>query len=133
MKKLLVYIVFVLSSFAIFGESEFGIIQDSELRRVGVSEANLRQAKAVINKAETTYKMLVLERREIELKINKLMMDNPAKNLSTLDNLFDRIGVIEAKILKDKVRSQIEMQKYISQDQYVQARELSIQRLNKRK
>lgn len=133
MKKLLVYIVFVLSSFAMFGESEFGIVQDSELRRVGVSEANLRQAKAVINKAETTYKMLVLERREIELKINKLMMDNPAKNLSTLDTLFDRIGVIEAKILKDKVRSQIEMQKYISQDQYVQARELSIQRLNKRK
>lgn len=133
MKKLLVYIVFVLSSFAMFGESEFGIIQDGELRRVGVSEANLRQAKAVINKAETTYKMLVLERREIELKINKLMMENPAKNLSTLDTLFDRIGVIEAKILKDKVRSQIEMQKYISQDQYVQARELSIQRLNKRK
>ncbi|EFS21494.1 hypothetical protein FSBG_00991 [Fusobacterium gonidiaformans 3-1-5R] len=133
MKKLLVYIVFVLSSFVMFGESEFGIIQDGELRRVGVSEANLRQAKAVINKAETTYKMLVLERREIELKINKLMMENPAKNLSTLDTLFDRIGVIEAKILKDKVRSQIEMQKYISQDQYVQARELSIQRLNKRK
>ena len=133
MKKLLVYIVFVLSSFAMFGESEFGIVQDSELRRVGVSEANLRQAKAVINKAETTYKMLVLERREIELKINKLMMENPAKNLSTLDTLFDRIGVIEAKILRDKVRSQIEMQKYISQDQYVQARELSIQRLNKRK
>ncbi len=133
MKKLLVYIVFVLSSFAMFGESEFGIIQDSELRRVGVSEANLRQAKAVINKAETTYKMLVLERTEIELKINKLMMENPAKNLSTLDTLFDRIGGIEAKILKDKVRSQIEMQKYISQDQYVQARELSIQRLNKRK
>lgn len=133
MKKLLVYMVFVLSSLTLLGESEFGIIQDSELRRVGVSEANLRQAKAVINQAETTYKMLVLERREIELKINKLMMDNPAKNLSTLDNLFDRIGVIEAKILKDKVRSQIEMQKYISQDQYLQARELSIQRLSKKK
>lgn len=133
MKKLLVYMVFVLSSLTLLGESEFGIIQDSELRRVGVSESNLRQAKAVINQAETTYKMLVLERREIELKINKLMMDNPAKNLSTLDNLFDRIGVIEAKILKDKVRSQIEMQKYISQDQYLQARELSIQRLSKKK
>ncbi|MDK4491340.1 hypothetical protein MVQ15_05025, partial [Fusobacterium necrophorum] len=128
-----VYMIFVLSSLTLLGESEFGIIQDSELRRVGVSEANLRQAKAVINQAETTYKMLVLERREIELKINKLMMENPAKNLSTLDTLFDRIGVIEAKILKDKVRSQIEMQKYISQEQYLQARELSIQRLNRRK
>ncbi len=125
--------IFVLSSLTLLGESEFGIIQDSELRRVGVSEANLRQAKAVINQAETTYKMLVLERREVELKINKLMMENPAKNLSTLDTLFDRIGVIEAKILKDKVRSQIEMQKYISQEQYLQARELSIQRLNRRK
>ena len=125
--------IFVLSSLTLLGESEFGIIQDSELRKVGVSEANLRQAKAVIKQAETTYKMLVLERREIELKINKLMMENPAKNLSTLDTLFDRIGVIEAKILKDKVRSQIEMQKYISQEQYLQARELSIQRLNRRK
>ena len=125
--------IFILSSLTILGESEFGIIQDSELRRVGVSEANLRQAKSVINQAETTYKMLVLERREIELKINKLMMENPAKNLSTLDTLFDRIGMIEAKILKDKVRSQIEMQKYISQEQYLQARELSIQRLNRRK
>ncbi|AVQ20780.1 hypothetical protein [Fusobacterium necrophorum] len=133
MKKLWIYMIFVLSSLTLLGESEFGIIQDSELRRVGVSEANLRQAKAVINQAETTYKMLVLERREIELKINKLMMENPAKNLSTLDTLFDRIGVIEAKILKDKVRSQIEMQKYISQEQYLQARELSIQRLNRRK
>lgn len=133
MKKLWVYIIFVLSSLTLLGESEFGIIQDSELRKVGVSEANLRQAKAVIKQAETTYKMLVLERREIELKINKLMMENPAKNLSTLDTLFDRIGVIEAKILKDKVRSQIEMQKYISQEQYLQARELSIQRLNRRK
>lgn len=133
MKKMWVYMIFVLSSLTLLGESEFGIIQDSELRRVGVSEANLRQAKAVINQAETTYKMLVLERREIELKINKLMMENPAKNLSTLDTLFDRIGVIEAKILKDKVRSQIEMQKYISQEQYLQARELSIQRLNRRK
>ncbi|HEY4534080.1 MAG TPA: hypothetical protein VIG61_08000 [Fusobacterium sp.] len=133
MKKLWVYMIFILSSLTILGESEFGIIQDSELRRVGVSEANLRQAKSVINQAETTYKMLVLERREIELKINKLMMENPAKNLSTLDTLFDRIGMIEAKILKDKVRSQIEMQKYISQEQYLQARELSIQRLNRRK
>ncbi|MCI7343115.1 MAG: hypothetical protein SPH94_03545 [Fusobacterium necrophorum] len=133
MKKLWIYMIFVLSSLTLLGESEFGIIQDSELRRVGVSEANLRQAKAVINQAETTYKMLVLERREVELKINKLMMENPAKNLSTLDTLFDRIGVIEAKILKDKVRSQIEMQKYISQEQYLQARELSIQRLNRRK
>ena len=68
MKKLWVYMIFVLSSLTLLGESEFGIIQDSELRRVGVSEANLRQAKAVINQAETTYKMLVLERREIELK-----------------------------------------------------------------
>lgn len=133
MKKLWLYIIFVLSSLTLLGESEFGIIQDSELRRVGVSDTNLRQAKAVINQAETTYKMLVLERREIELKINKLMMENPAKNLSALDALFDRIGVIEAKILKDKVRSQIEMQKYISQEQYLQARELSIQRLNRRK
>lgn len=133
MKKLWLYIIFVLSSLTLLGESEFGIIQDSELRRVGVSDTNLRQAKIVINQAETTYKMLVLERREIELKINKLMMENPAKNLSALDALFDRIGVIEAKILKDKVRSQIEMQKYISQEQYLQARELSIQRLNRRK
>ena len=32
MKKLWVYMIFVLSSLTLLGESEFGIIQDSELQ-----------------------------------------------------------------------------------------------------
>lgn len=133
MRKWLVYIGFICSSMVMYAESEFGIIQDIELKRVGVNEANLTQAKSVIQRAESSYKMLVLEKREIELKINKLMLDGPAKNLSTLDALFDRLGTIESKILKDRVRSQIEMQKYITQDQYTQARELAVQRLSRQK
>lgn len=133
MRKWLVYIGFICSSMVMYAESEFGIIQDIELKIVGVNEANLTQAKSVIQRAENSYKMLVLEKREIELKINKLMLDGPAKNLSTLDALFDRLGTIESKILKDRVRSQIEMQKYITQDQYTQARELAVQRLSRQK
>lgn len=133
MRKWLVYIGFMCVSLVMYAESEFGIIQDTELKKVGVNEANLTQAKSVIRRAENSYKMLVLEKREIELKINKLMLDAPAKNLSTLDTLFDRLGAIESKILKDRVRSQIEMQKYITQDQYTQARELAVQRLSRQK
>lgn len=133
MKKWLVYIGFVFASLVVYADSEFGIIQDSELKRVGVSETNLTQAKSVIRKAENSYKMLVLEKRELELKVNKLMIDGAAKNLTTLDALFDRMGKIESQILKDRVRSQIEMQKFITQDQYTQARELAVQRLSREK
>lgn len=133
MRKWLTYVGFIITSFVMFAESEFGIIQDSELKKVGVSDSNLTQAKTVIRRAENSYKMLVLEKRELELKVNKLMLDGPAKNLTTLDAMFDRMGAIESKILKERVRSQIEMQRYITQEQYTQARELAVQRLNRQK
>lgn len=131
MKKYLLYITFILSAFTAFAEGEFGIIQDSELKKVGVTAANLEKAKTVITQAETKFKLLVLERKELELKANKLIMEGPSKNLGALEKIFDRIGDIEAEVMKDKVKSQIEMQKYISQEQYKQARELAVQRLNK--
>ncbi|VEH40148.1 Uncharacterised protein [Fusobacterium varium] len=40
------------------------------------------------------------------------------------------MGQIEASILKDRIRSQIEMQKYITQEQYMKARDIAIRRIN---
>lgn len=53
------------------------------------------------------------------------------KNLKEIDEIFDKIAVIDAAIMKERVRSQIEIQKYITNQQYAKARELAMKRLNK--
>lgn len=58
------------------------------------------------------------------------MLEGPESNLEQIDKLFDKMGQIEASILKDRIRSQIEMQKYITQEQYMKARDIAIRRIN---
>ena len=47
------------------------------------------------------------------------------------DELFDKIGAIEAAIMKERLRSQIQMKKYITAEQYMKAKEIAIKRLSK--
>ena len=66
----------------------------------------------------------------MELEVNRYVLEGSEANLEKIDALFDRIGAIEATILKDRIRSQIEMQKYITQEQYIKARDIAIRRVN---
>ena len=84
----------------------------------------------MVGKVSTNYKMLLLEKKQLELEVNKYVLDGAEQNLAEIDALFDRIGDIEANILKDRIRSQIEMQKYITQEQYIKARDIAIRRIN---
>ena len=45
--------------------------------------------------------------------------------------MFDKIGAIEATIMKERLRSQIQMKKYITADQYMKAKEIALKRLSK--
>ena len=74
--------------------------------------------------------MLILEKKQLELEVNKYVLEGPEANLEKIDAIFDKIGAIEASILKDRIRSQVEMQKYITKEQYFTAREIAIKRLN---
>lgn len=60
-----------------------------------------------------------------------MIIENAEKNLKEIDEIFDKIAVIDAAIMKERVRSQIEIQKYITNQQYAKARELAMKRLNK--
>lgn len=126
-----VYMIFLLFSVVSFStENSLGIIGDEELREVGVKESNIKKAKDLMNAVASSYKLKVLEKEELQLEINKYVLEGAEKNLSKIDKIFEKIGQIEVSIMKERMRSQIQMQKYISQDQYMKARELSIKRLN---
>lgn len=84
----------------------------------------------MVGKVSTNYKMLLLEKKQLELEVNKYVLEGPESNLEQIDKLFDKMGQIEASILKDRIRSQIEMQKYITQEQYMKARDIAIRRIN---
>lgn len=130
MKKVLYILFFVISVLSFSNETGLGIIGDAELRQAGVKEENIKKAKALMNEVSSSYQLKSLEKRQLELQVNKYVLDGAEKYLTEIDKLFDKIGDIEASILKERVRSQIQMQKYITQEQYMKARELSIKRLN---
>ncbi len=130
MRKVFCLFVTLLFSTIIVASEGLGIVSDEDFLKVGVAPENIEKAKLMVNRVSTNYKMLVLEKKQLELEVNKYVLEGPEANLEKIDILFDKIGAIEASILKDRIRSQIEMQKYITQEQYLKARDMAIRRLN---
>lgn len=130
MKKIIYFFGIVLCSMTVIASEGLGIVSDEDFLKVGVTSENVEKAKMMVNRVSTNYKMLILEKKQLELEVNKYVLEGPEANLEKIDAIFDKIGAIEASILKDRIRSQIEMQKYITQEQYLKARDIAIKRLN---
>ncbi len=63
--------------------------------------------KTLLEEEKTNYKMLLLEKKQLELEVNMYVLDGSEQNLAEIDAIFDRIWHIEANRLKDWIRSQI--------------------------
>lgn len=48
---------------------------------MGVTPENIEKAKLMVNRVSTNYKMLVLEKKQLELEVNKYVLENPEANL----------------------------------------------------
>lgn len=128
MKKLVGILSIVLGTFS-FAASGIGIVSDEDFIAVGVSKENLAKVKKIIEEAGTQYKLKTLDKRSLEIEVNRCMLEGTAKNLDKLNVLVDKICVIDANIIKDRLKYQVEVQKYITTEQYVKAREKSLERL----
>ena len=115
MKKFFYVLFFVISIFTFASdENGLGIVEDSDLRAAGVKVENIKKAKDLMKQVSSNYELRLLERKQLELQINKYILDNPEKYLKKIDELFDRIGAIEATIMKERLRSQIQMKKLVT-------------------
>lgn len=126
---LLVFIV----SFGASNVDNIGIIYEEDFRSVGVPEGDILRAKEVIANASTKHKLLLLDRRQRELAINKYLLESPERNWEKISLIFDEVGKIESEILKNKLKSQIEVRKYINQEEYNNARALAVKRIEENK
>lgn len=136
MKKLCTIICgLLLGSVVVAAEAEnngiinLGIITDKDFAQIGVSKDRVTKAKEIVDKSRNRYEYLILDRRSKELEINKCILEGVEKNWEKIDKLTDEIGQIEADILKDRIKSQYEVQKYINQEEYLKAREVAINRI----
>ena len=102
MRKVIYFFTTLLFSTVIFASEGLGIVSDEDFLKVGVTPENIEKAKLMVNRVSTNYKMLVLEKKQLELEVNKYVLENPEANLEKIDILFDKIGAIEANILKDR-------------------------------
>lgn len=133
MRNIIYILLTLVCSTNIFANTALGIVADDDFLKVGVAPEKVNKAKAMVEKVTTNYKMLMLEKKQLELEVNRLILEGAEQNLSRIDAIFDRMGVIEATILKDRIRSQIEMQNYITQEQYIKARDYAVKRLEGKK
>lgn len=128
MKRLVGILAVVLGTFS-FAASGIGIVSDEDFIAVGVSRENLIKVKKIIEEAGTQYKLKTLDKRSLEIEINKCMLEGTQKNFDRLNELIDKICLIDASIMKDKLKYQVEVQKYITTEEYIKAREKSLERM----
>ena len=128
MKKIYTIICGLLLGSAVMANDteSLGIITDKDFAQVGVPKENVIKAKEIIKNSKNRYDYLILDRRSKELEINKCILEGVEKNWSQIEELTNQIGKIEADILKERIKSQYEAQKYINQEQYLRAREIAI-------
>ena len=132
MKKFFCVLFCLVSLFTFASEENgLGIVDDADLRAAGVKAENIKKAKEFVKQVASNYELRLLERKQLELQINKYILENPEKYIKQIDEMFDKIGAIEATIMKERLRSQIQMKKYITAEQYMKAKEIAIKRLSK--
>ena len=132
MKKFFCVLFCLVSLFTFASEENgLGIVDDADLRAAGVKAENIKKAKELVKQVASNYELRLLERKQLELQINKYILENPEKYIKQIDEMFDKIGAIEATIMKERLRSQIQMKKYITAAQYMKAKEIAIKRLSK--
>lgn len=129
MKKIVMGLLILLASVSAYATSGIGIVKDDDFKAVGVSQENIESVKIIIERASIQYKLKILDKKALEIEINKYILDGTEKNLEKLNELVEKVGLLDAEIIKDRLKYQIEVQKYISTDQYLKARELSLKRM----
>ncbi|WP_163469077.1 hypothetical protein [Fusobacterium sp. IOR10] len=110
-----------------------GVITVEDFSKVGVSKDKVIKANEIIKKSKNRYEYLLLDKKSKELEINKCILEGIEDNWDKVYALVDEIGVIEAKILKDRIKAQYEAQQCISQEQYLKARNIALERVRKAK
>ena len=102
MKRFFCVLFLIFSMFAFANEENgLGIVEDADLKAAGVKVENIKKAKELMNQVANSYELRLLERKQLELQINKYILDGPEKYLKQIDDMFDKIGAIESTIMKE--------------------------------
>ncbi len=97
---------------------------EKELSTIGISDENIGNAKVILNNALKKHRIMLIELDQKELEINKLLIDDPEKNWFKINKLFDEIGQLNANMKKNQLKTQIDVRKYISKEDYLKAKDL---------
>ncbi|WP_028855491.1 hypothetical protein [Psychrilyobacter atlanticus] len=110
---------------SIFSYSSISISNmEKELSTIGISDENIENAKNILNTALKKHRIMLIELDQKELEINKLLIDDPEKNWFKINQLFDEVGQINANMKKNQLKTQIDVRKYISKEEYLKAKDL---------
>ncbi len=92
-----------------------------ELIAIGITEEKVAKASDVLEEALKKNRVFLIELDQKKLEINKLLIEDAEKNWFKINQLFDEIGQLNANVDKNRLKTQIEVRKYISTEDYQKA------------
>lgn len=95
---------------------------EKELSTIGISDGNIENAKIILGMALKKHRIMLIELDQKELEINKLLIDDPEKNWFKINKIFDEIGQINSNVKKNQLKTQIDVRKYISKEEFLKAK-----------
>ncbi|MEI6856450.1 hypothetical protein [Psychrilyobacter sp.] len=95
---------------------------EKELSTIGISDKNIENAKIILGMALKKHRIMLIELDQKELEINKLLIDDPEKNWFKINKIFDEIGQINSNVKKNQLKTQIDVRKYISKEDFLRAK-----------
>jgi hypothetical protein len=116
----------LVTSIMAFGEISIGNME-KELIEVGISKDEIDTSKQIIDEAMKRHRVMLIEKEQKELEINKLIIEDPDKNWFRISKLFDEIGQLSANLQKNRLKAQIEVRKHIPKQKYLEARDKYIE------
>ncbi len=103
MKKIVMGLLILVATVSAYATSGIGIVKDEDFRAIGVSQDNIEKVKVIIEQASIQYKLKTLDKKALEIEINKYILDGTEKNLEKLNELVEKVGLLDAEIIKDRL------------------------------
>ncbi len=126
MKKIIKFALLTLILTTSLSASEikpFAPVKDEDFFSAGVSKENLEKAKEIAALGIEQLRKINEKKDNLEKEIEKYDLDNIyEKDLAKLYKIYDEMGKLDAEEMKLRVQTQVKLIKYISKDQYKQAK-----------
>lgn len=119
MKKLLIFTMTVLMGIGVYAFGP-GNIDPESLKKVGVSEENIKIVEKIVESKRVEFKKSMIEVKQKDLELDKILLEENV-NWTDVEKLVKELYNLKAEHRLELLKTKKEIEKYITPEQYRKA------------